>query len=121
MAISYTWDVKTCDTYPSHTDSQDPANTESDVVYNVHWRLTAEDDANQDADGNNWTATVYGTQSVDTSDLSSFTAFADLTSSDVQGWVEAAMGADAVQSLKDGLDAQIALLITPTSVTKTIG
>ena len=114
MAIGYTWDVSTVDTYPT-------LESNADVVYNVHWRLTAEDDANQDADGNNWTATVYGTQSVDTSDLSSFTAFADLTSSDVQGWVEAAMGADAVQSLKDGLDAQIAETITPTSVTKTIG
>ena len=114
MAIGYTWDVSTVDTYPT-------LDSNADVVYNVHWRLTAEDDANQDADGNNWTATVYGTQSVDTSDLSSFTAFADLTSSDVQGWVEAAMGADAVQSLKDGLDAQIAAKINPTSVTKTIG
>jgi hypothetical protein len=114
MAIGYTWDVSTVDTYPT-------LESNADVVYNVHWRLTAEDDANQDADGNNWTATVYGTQSVDTSDLSSFTAFADLTSSDVQGWVEAAMGADAVTDLKAGLDAQIALLITPTSVTKTIG
>jgi hypothetical protein len=114
MAIGYTWDVSTVDTYPT-------LESNTDVVYNVHWRLTAEDDANQDADGNNWTATVYGTQSVDTSDLSSFTAFADLTSSDVQGWVEAAMGADAVTALKAGLDAQIALLITPTSVTKTIG
>ena len=114
MAIGYTWDVSTVDTYPTLDGN-------ADVVYNVHWRLTAEDDANQDADGNNWTATVYGTESVDTSDLSSFTAFADLTSSDVQGWVEAAMGADAVTDLKAGLDAQIALLITPTSVTKTIG
>jgi hypothetical protein len=114
MAINYTWNVSTVDTYPT-------LESNADVVYNVHWRLTAEDDANQDADGNNWTATSYGTQSVDTSDLSSFTAFADLTSSDVQGWVEAAMGTDAVQSLKDGLDAQIALKITPTSVTKTIG
>ena len=114
MAIGYTWDVSTVDTYPT-------LESNADVVYNVHWRLTAEDDANQDADGNNWTATVYGTQSVDTSDLSSFTAFADLSASDVQGWVEAAMGADAVQSLKDGLDAQIAAKITPTSVTKTIG
>ena len=87
----------------------------------MHWRLNAEDDANQDADGNNWTASSYGTQAVDTSDLSSFTAFADLTSSDVQGWVEAAMGADAVTALKAGLDAQIAESITPTSVTKTIG
>ena len=114
MAIGYTWDVSTVDTYPT-------LDSNADVVYNVHWRLTAEDDANQDADGNNWTASSYGSQPVDTSDLSDFTAFADLTSSDVQGWVEVAMGADAVKDLKAKLDAQIALLITPTSVTKTIG
>jgi hypothetical protein len=114
MAINYTWNVSTVDTYPTLDGN-------ADVVYNVHWRLTAEDNANQDADGNNWTASSYGTQSVDTSDLSSFTAFADLSASDVQGWVETAMGSDAVTALKSGLDAQIALLITPTSVTKTIG
>ena len=114
MAIGYTWDVSTVDTYPTK-------DSKSDVVYNVHWRLTATDDTNKDSDGNNWTATSYGSQGVDTSDLSSFTAFADLTSSDVQGWVEAAMGADAVTDLKAGLDAQIAAKITPTSVTKTIG
>jgi len=114
MAIGYTWDVSTVDTYPT-------LDSNADVVYNVHWRLTAEDDANQDADGNNWTATSYGTQSVDTSDLSSFTSFADLSASDVQGWVETAMGSDAVTAMKSSLDAQIALLITPTSVTKTIG
>jgi hypothetical protein len=113
MAISYNWDVNTVDTYPT-------LDSNADVIYNVHWRLTAEDDANQDADGNNWTATSYGTQSVDTSDLSSFTSFADLTSSDVQGWVESAMGEEEVQSLKDSLDAQIASLVTPTSVTKTL-
>ena len=121
MAITYTWDVKTCDTYPSYTDSQDPANTESDVVYNVHWRLTAEDDANQDAEGNNITATVYGSQGLDVSDLGTFTAWADLTSSDVQGWVETAIGADEVTALKAGLDAQIIEIVTPTSVTKIIG
>ena len=114
MAIGYTWNVSTVDTYPT-------LESNADVVYNVHWRLTAEDDANQDADGNNWTATSYGTQSVDTADIADFTSFADLTSSDVQGWVEAAMGEEAVTALKSGLDAQIALLITPTSVTKTIG
>jgi len=114
MAIGYTWNVSTVDTYPT-------LESNADVVYNVHWRLTAEDDANQDADGNNWTATSYGTQSVDTSDLSSFTSFADLTSSDVQGWVEAAMGSEAVTALKSGLDAQIEAKINPTSVTKTIG
>jgi len=114
MAIGYTWNVSTVDTYPTLDGN-------ADVVYNVHWRLTAEDDANQDADGNNWTASSYGTQSVDTSDLSSFTSFADLTSSDVQGWVETAMGEEAVTALKSGLDAQIEAKINPTSVTKTIG
>jgi len=114
MAIGYTWDVSTVDTYPTKDGN-------ADVIYNVHWRLTAKDDTNKDADGNNWTATSYGTQSVDTSDLSSFTAFGSLSASDVQGWVETAMGSDDVTALKAGLDAQIALLITPTSVTKTIG
>ena len=114
MAIGYTWDVSTVDTYPTK-------DSKSDVVYNVHWRLTATDDTNKDSDGNNWTATTYGSQGVDTSDLSSFTAFADLKASDVQGWVEAALGADEVTAMKASLDVQIAELITPTSVTKTIG
>ena len=114
MAISYEWNVSTVDTYPTK-------DSKSDVVHNVHWRLTATDDTNKDSDGNNWTAEIYGSQAVDTSDLSSFTAFADLTASDVQGWVEAALGADKVTEMKAGLDAQIAEKITPTSVTKTIG
>ena len=114
MAIAYTWDVSTVDTYPTK-------DSKSDVVHNVHWRLKATDDTNKDSDGNNWTADVYGSQVVDTSDLSSFTAFADLTAGDVQGWVEAALGADKVTELKAGLDANIAEKITPTSVTKTIG
>ena len=114
MAINYAWDVSTVDTYPTKDSN-------SDVVYNVHWRLTATDDANNDADGNPQTATVYGSQGLDTDDISSFTAVADLTSSDVQGWVEAALTEEKVTELKSGLDAQIAEKITPTSVTKTIG
>jgi hypothetical protein len=114
MAIGYTWDVSTVDTYPILDGNQD-------VVYNVHWRLTAEDDENQDADGNNWTATSYGTCTLDTSELLNFTDFADLISSDVQTWVEEAFGADDVAEKKASLDTQIASLVTPTSVTKTIG
>ena len=114
MAISYEWDVKTVDTYPTK-------DSKSDVVHNVHWRLTATDDTNNDADGNPQTATVYGSQGLDTSDLSSFTEFADLTASDVQGWVETALTADTVNDMKDSLDSTIEKLVTPTSVQKTIG
>ena len=119
MAISYTWDVSTVDTYPSHTD--DNSNTESDVIYNVHWRLTGEDDANNDVDGNPQQGSIYGVVSLDVSDLSSFTAFDSVTSSTVQGWVESALGTDEVTSLKANIDAQIAEKVTPTTETKTIG
>jgi len=121
MAISYTWDVSNVDTYPSHTDSQDPANTESDVIYNVHWRLNGEDDANNDADGNPQTGSVYGSVGLSVDDLSSFTAFDSVSLSDVQGWVEAALGSDEVTALKASIDAQIAEKITPTSESKVIG
>jgi hypothetical protein len=114
MAINYEWNVSTVDTYPTK-------DSKSDVVHSVHWKLIATDDTNKDSDGNNWSTSIYGTQAVDTSDLSDFTAFADLTASDVQGWVEAALGADEVTAMKASLDATIAKLVTPTSVTKTIG
>ena len=113
MAISYTWDVSTCDTYPSKSGK-------SNVVHNVHWRLTGTDDTNNDSDGNPQTATVYGSQSVSTDDLSSFINWSDLKASDVQGWVEAGLGSDEVTAMKASLDAQIAEKVTPTSVTKTL-
>lgn len=123
MAINYTWNVATVDTKPSVTD--DNAITETDVIYNVHWRLTGTDDTNtyEDGEGNdvNYTADVYGTQSLDISDLGSFTAFDSVTTSDVEGWVTTAMGDEEVQGLKDAIAAKITEAITPTSETKTIG
>ena len=108
MAIGYTWNVSKVDTYPTK-------DSKSDVIYNVHWRLIATDDTNKDS------TDLYGSQVLDTSDLSSFNAFASVSASDVQGWVEAAMGNTEITALKANLDANIAKQITPTSVTKTIG
>ena len=113
MAISYTWDCKTVDV------REIDGNT--DTVFNVHWRLTAIDDANNNAEGNPQSASMYGAQALDTSDLSDFTAFADLTASDVQGWVEAAIGADKITEMKASLDVQIGKLVNPVVQTKTIG
>ena len=113
MENTYTWDCKTVDCYPEH-------DSHSDVVYNVHWRLNAESDQ-QDAEGNNYSASVYGTHSVNADDISDFIPFADLTNEIVTGWVTTGMGDDEVANLKSGLDAKIADEITPTSITKTIG
>ena len=109
MAITYTWDCKTVDTYPTK-------DSKSDVIFNVHWRLNAEDDTKDKNSG-----TIYGVESINTDDLSTFTAFADLKESDIIGWVESGLGEARVKDLKTALDDQIAEKITPTVVTKTIG
>ena len=54
--MNYTWNNKTVDTYPTLEGN-------NDVIFNVHWRLTG-----QDEDGN--VGSSYGTQSLETSDLS---------------------------------------------------
>ena len=106
MAINYKWDCKTVDV--KTIDGNE------DTVFNVHWRLTGEDDSNN-------ASTVYGTQTLDTTDLSSFTAFTDLTNEQITGWVESALGEDKVTEYKTYITNQIAELVTPTQETKTIG
>ena len=113
MANSYTWDCKTVDCYPTK-------DSKSDVVYTVHWRLTATSDQ-KDSKDNFYVASVYGSEGVSTDDLSNFKPFADLTNAIVTGWVETAVGADEVASMKSGLDANIVEQITPTTETKTVG
>ena len=115
MANTYTWDTKTVDVYPEHDG-------ETDVVYVVHWRIQATSSETHLVDGENvpYTANIYGTQPVSTVDITDFIPFDDLTVAITRGWVEDAMGADGVQSLKDGLKANITEQITPTTETKTI-
>ena len=105
--MTYTWNNKTVDTYPS-------LEGHSDVIFNVHWRLIGEDD-------NENIGSTYGTIALDTSDLTNFTDFDSITEEQVNGWVEAAMGSEEVQAKKDAIDAQIAEKVNPSMVTKTIG
>ena len=110
---TFEWNCLTVDTYPTSGDN-------TDVVYNVHWRVTGTSDQ-VDADGNAYTATSIGTQTLSTDDLTNFVEFADLDNATVEGWVKAEMGADAVTEIENGVENQINEQITPTSVTKTIG
>ena len=114
MAINNSWDVSECEVYPSK-------NNKSNVVHTVHWRLTAIDNVNNDADGEPQRSTTYGVQNLNTHlDLSDFINWSDLTASDVQGWVETAMGSTEVARLKSSLDGMITQQISPSSVTKTL-
>ena len=116
MANTYTWDFPALEAYVEHTDAQDPANTEANVVYNVHYRYTA----SVTAGGKDYIATSQNMQPLEVEDLSGFSAFADLTAEVVEGWVEAAMGAETIQIMKDGLDAELLSAITPTTITLTL-
>ena len=108
MANTYSWQINALDTYPSQEDL-------TDVVYNIHWGLTATSDQT-DADGNAYTANSIGTQTVAAPDADDYTAFEDLTQEIVGAWLEAS-DLD-VEAIKEGLDTQIVEKITPTSVTK---
>lgn len=107
---TYTWDCRTVDAYPTHTDEN--GTTESQVVYNVHWRVTGSDETHS--------ATVIGTQTLETADLSGFTAFDSVTHEDMIAWTKAAMGEERVTELGASLDSQLAELAAPSSVTLTI-
>lgn len=107
--ITYNWNCRTVDTYPTHSG-------ETDVVYNVHWRVTGISEE-LDANGNPYSSTNIGTQSLNTEDLSNFTAFDSIVHSDVVAWVKEAMGAEQVASIEESIENQINALITPVSVT----
>ena len=109
MAITYTWDTKSVDTYPTKSGK-------SDVIFKVYWQLEGVDDT---AEKNSSVKT--GVADIDTSDLSSFTGFTDLKESDVTGWVQAEIGADQINVYKSGIEAEITEKATPTVVRKYIG
>ena len=112
MANTYTWQANpTVDAYIEYEDY-------SDTVYCIHWRLTGTS-SETDPEGEKYTSSVYGTVSLDLSDIDpdTYVDKDDLTSTIVNNWVKAAMGDDEVASLKAGLKANIDQQITPTTET----
>ena len=109
---TFNWDCRTVDVYPTSGDN-------TDVVYNVHWRLTGVSDQ-LDANDNPYSATVIGTQTLSTEEIVDFVPFEDLTHEQIVTWTQEAIGAEQVTQMEDNVDNQIDNLITPSSVTKTI-
>lgn len=74
MAITYTW------IFEDEAADTKTIGSNSDVIVSLNWRLKGSDTV----DGETVTANVSGTTKIDTSDLSNFVAFADLTQSQVE-------------------------------------
>jgi len=111
--ITYNWNCKTVDCYLEQEGN-------ADVVYNVHWRVTGVSDT-LDPEGNPYSATNIGTQTLNASDITDFIPFENLTNEEVVVWTQTAMGAEQVASIEANIAQSIELLITPTSITATIG
>jgi hypothetical protein len=111
---TYNWNCRTVDCYPEQDN-------EADVVYNVHWIVTGTSDE-LDPEGNlhGYSATNIGTQVLDTSQITNFIPFDQLTNEEVVTWTKIAMGDEQVAKIEANIQRQIDSLITPTSVTLTI-
>ena len=112
MATTYNWNCKTVDVHPQEAG-------ETDVVYNVHWRVTGVSDE-LDPEGNAYQSTNIGTQTVPLDSESEFIPFEDLTNEIVVSWTKNAMGEEQVTSIQANIQNTIDLEINPTSVTMTI-
>ena len=110
---TYNWNCKTVDAYPQDGEYVD-------LVYNVHWIVTGISDE-LDPQGVAYNATSIGTQTLDVSDVTDFIPFEDLTNEQVVAWTKGAMGEEQVASIEANIQSQIDALITPTTVTLTIG
>ena len=109
MTTVYNWNCKTVDAYPKEADK-------TDVVYNVHWIVTGVSDQ-VDTEGNPYTAKNIGTQVLNTSDITNFIPFDQLTNEKITEWTKAAMGNESVSNVESNIENVIDSLVTLTSIT----
>ena len=87
--MTYDWEFGALDCYKSHEG-------QTDVVFDVAWRLNARESG--------YSASDWGGLSVTYTEGDPFVAFADLTEAIVQGWCEAGLD---VAAIKTGLRARV--------------
>lgn len=86
MAVTHNWGVNP----ELKTKAQDG---HDNVVFQVNWYLRSEETVGDDT----YHAYTGGDVNLNTSDLSDFTAFSDLTETQVLGWAKAQIDADAAE------------------------
>jgi len=111
--INYDWNCKTVDAYVEQAGN-------ADVVYNVHWIVTGISDQ-LDPEGKNYSANSIGTQALDISKITNFIPWDEVTEAEVEEWTKSTMGEEQVLAIESSIADQIALLISPVSITLTVG
>lgn len=104
MDIIYSWNFNPLESYPT-------ASGQTDVVFNVHWCLTATTES--------YNAATVGTQLVQYTSESVFIPFNELTPEIVYGWVSSSMSEETYNSLTASLVQQIEREINPPVIIQT--
>jgi hypothetical protein len=113
MAINYKWVISSMDCKIKETVD----GTElSDVVNVVHWRRQAWEGGTEEEP--TYFADVYGALNLDSPDPNNFKLYADLTQSDVEGWLVENMTDPTLSELDASLEANINLQKDPVDETK---
>ena len=98
-------------------DSATSLNEKSDVVTTVYFLVTDSETVGSGDNAVPHSGGRGGDVDLDTSDLSSFTAYVDVTEENAIAWAKAALGADQVAAYEKSVADQIAESKTPTTKT----
>lgn len=98
MELIYNWNFNPLESYPT-------ASGQTDVVFLVHWQITAITGS--------YSAGSIGTQTVQYTSESVFIPFNELTKDIVYGWVTSSMGEEIYNNLTASLIQQIENQINP--------
>jgi len=106
---TFNWVVEAMDCYPAYE-------SQSDVVFTVHWRCNATSDQTHVVNGQSvpYTSTTYSTQGLTYTAGSPYTPYSQLTQDQVLGWIWAS-GVDQTAT-QTALDGMINAQINPTVV-----
>ena len=104
--MAATWKITNLDRKVSLDDK-------ADVVTTVNWQVTDSETVGSGDDEIEHYGVIYGSSILDTSDLSSFTAYADITEANAIAWAKAAIGDDQVAAYEKSVADQITESKTP--------
>ena len=100
--MAATWSISSTEWYTAPIEQDDVEY--ADVIFTLHWQVT---DSETDGD-NTYSGRVYGSQSLDISDLAEgWSDYDDVTEEEALGWLSDALGEEAVEQYEANVAKQI--------------
>ena len=98
MSNTYSWVISSLQAYPQHEGKEN-------VVFMVNWRREATDGQHE--------VNIPGIQAITFNPNDTFIPYAELKKSDVEGWMEEAIGANKIAEIDAELDKNLDAIINP--------